>query len=39
MGDVERSAFALRGRTRAEMFTWQHTIDQHVKAYEMAAGQ
>ena len=39
MSDDERDVFARRGRTRAEMFTWQHTIAQHVKAYEMAAGR
>jgi glycosyltransferase involved in cell wall biosynthesis len=37
MNDVDRAEFARRGRARAETFTWQHTIEQHVKAYEMAA--
>jgi glycosyltransferase involved in cell wall biosynthesis len=37
MNDAERARFALRGRARAEEFTWDHSVAQHVKAYEMAA--
>jgi glycosyltransferase involved in cell wall biosynthesis len=37
MNDAERAHFALRGRARAEEFTWDHCVAQHVKAYEMAA--
>ena len=36
MSDAQRAEAARNGRARAELFTWQHTIDQHVKAYEMA---
>jgi glycosyltransferase involved in cell wall biosynthesis len=37
MDDAERAHFAQRGRARAEEFTWDHCVAQHVKAYEMAA--
>jgi glycosyltransferase involved in cell wall biosynthesis len=37
MNDAERGQFALHGRARAEEFTWDHCLAQHVKAYEMAA--
>jgi glycosyltransferase involved in cell wall biosynthesis len=37
MNDVDRARFALHGRARAEHYTWDHSVAQHVKAYEMAA--
>ena len=37
MNDGERAEFARRGRARAEEFTWDHCVAQHVRAYEMAA--
>jgi glycosyltransferase involved in cell wall biosynthesis len=36
MSDGERAASAQRARARAEIFTWDSSIAQHVKAYEMA---
>lgn len=35
--DEERALRARRARARAETFTWESSIAQHVKAYEMAA--
>jgi glycosyltransferase involved in cell wall biosynthesis len=37
MSGDERAQFSRTARARAEVFTWDHSIDQHVKAYEMAA--
>jgi glycosyltransferase involved in cell wall biosynthesis len=39
MSDEQRVAFARTGRARAELFTWDSCIAQHVKAYEMAASR
>jgi glycosyltransferase involved in cell wall biosynthesis len=36
MSDGERAGSAQRARARAEIFTWDSSIAQHVKAYEMA---
>jgi glycosyltransferase involved in cell wall biosynthesis len=36
MSDAERALRAQRARSRAETFTWDASIAQHVKAYEMA---
>jgi glycosyltransferase involved in cell wall biosynthesis len=36
LNDVERSARATHSRSRAESFTWDSSIAQHLKAYEMA---
>jgi glycosyltransferase involved in cell wall biosynthesis len=36
MNDDERVPHARRARARAEIFTWDSSIAQHVKAYEMA---
>ncbi len=37
MNDDERVLRARLARARAEIFTWDSSIAQHVKAYEMAA--
>jgi glycosyltransferase involved in cell wall biosynthesis len=37
MNADERVRRAQRARSRAEIFTWDSSIAQHVKAYEMAA--
>jgi glycosyltransferase involved in cell wall biosynthesis len=37
MSDAERDLRAKRSRARAEIFTWDSSVAQHVKAYEMAA--
>jgi glycosyltransferase involved in cell wall biosynthesis len=37
MDDGVRARLALHGRARAELFTWDSSVAQHVKAYEMAA--
>ncbi len=39
MDDAARARFAQHGRARAEIFTWDSCVAQHVKAYEMAAGR
>jgi glycosyltransferase involved in cell wall biosynthesis len=39
MSDAERAAFSGTARARAEIFTWDHCIAQHVKAYETAAAR
>ncbi len=36
MSDGERAIGAQRARARAEIFTWDASIGQHLKAYEMA---
>jgi glycosyltransferase involved in cell wall biosynthesis len=37
MNDEERALRARLARARAEIFTWDSSIAQHVRAYEMAA--
>jgi glycosyltransferase involved in cell wall biosynthesis len=37
MSVPERADFARHGRARAEQFTWDSCVAQHVRAYEMAA--
>jgi glycosyltransferase involved in cell wall biosynthesis len=37
LSDDERARRARRSRARAEIFTWDASVAQHVKAYEMAA--
>jgi len=37
MSDDERARWARRARERAEIFTWDSSVAQHVRAYEMAA--
>ena len=37
MSEGERAETARRARARAEIFTWDASIAQHLKAYEMAA--
>jgi glycosyltransferase involved in cell wall biosynthesis len=39
MSDGDREVAARRARTRAEIFTWDASISQHLKAYEMATGR
>jgi glycosyltransferase involved in cell wall biosynthesis len=36
LGGTERSARAQRSRARAELFTWERSLDQHRRAYELA---
>jgi glycosyltransferase involved in cell wall biosynthesis len=36
--DDERSGWSSRARTRAEEFTWDACVDQHLVAYEQAVG-
>ena len=36
MSDDQRAAQSRRARARAEIFTWDSSVAQHVKAYEMA---
>jgi glycosyltransferase involved in cell wall biosynthesis len=36
LSDEERGVVARRARARAEIFTWDASVAQHVKAYEMA---
>jgi hypothetical protein len=38
MTDAERADRGVRGRARAEQFSWASSIAQHVVAYDMAAG-
>jgi glycosyltransferase involved in cell wall biosynthesis len=38
LSDDERALRAQRARSRAELFTWDASVAQHVKAYEIAAG-
>ncbi len=35
-GDAERASWSSRARLRAEQFTWDACVDQHLVAYEMA---
>ncbi len=35
----DRAARARRARARAELFTWDVCLEQHVVAYQMARGQ
>jgi glycosyltransferase involved in cell wall biosynthesis len=37
MSDDERARCARLSRERAEIFTWDASVAQHLKAYEMAA--
>ena len=37
LSDDERALRRQHARARAEIFTWDATVAQHVKAYEMAA--
>jgi glycosyltransferase involved in cell wall biosynthesis len=37
MDDEQRARHAERSRARAEIFTWDSSVAQHVRAYEMAA--
>ena len=37
LSDSERELRSQRSRARAEIFTWDYSISQHVKAYEMAS--
>jgi glycosyltransferase involved in cell wall biosynthesis len=37
MDGAERALFAHHGRARAELFTWDASVTQHMKAYAMAA--
>lgn len=37
LSDAERVLRSQRARARAEIFTWDSSVAQHVKAYEMAA--
>ena len=36
---AERAAMAARGRARAEAFTWDRCVDQHLVAYHSARGE
>ena len=37
--DEERASDALQGRARAELFTWERCVDQHLVAYHLARGE
>ncbi len=37
MSNEDRDRHSRIARTRAEIFTWDHCIAQHVKAYKMAS--
>lgn len=37
-GDEERATWSSRARARAERFTWDACVDQHLVAYDMAKG-
>lgn len=39
LDDDERRTWAARARTRAELFTWERSVDQHLLAYRLAMGE